>query len=337
MNHFKKPLLFLQLASGLSILMLVYLIYASIPKNEQSPNEESKEYIPVDPNFNHVWTAPSEWRLNKLPIEQKDMIIYGKELIQNTAAYLGPKGSVKPISNGLNCQNCHLNAGAQPWGNNYFAVASTYPKIRKRSGKMTSIQDRINGCFQRSLNGLPLDTNTYEMKSMVAYMKWLGEDVMPGKTPIGSKVFPIAILDRAADPIKGKSIYVEKCVICHQEDGQGVKNPDGKTYAYPPLWGPHSYNDGAGLYRISKFAGYVRYNMPFGADYTNPQLSEEESWDVAAYVNSMPRPTKDKSKDWPNMADKPMDHPFGPFADPYSEEQHKYGPYQPILDFYSKK
>jgi thiosulfate dehydrogenase len=47
----------------------------------------------------------------------------------------------------------------------------------------------------------------------------------------------------------------------------------------------------------------------------------------------MPRPTKPKGKtqDWPDISKKPMDHPFGPYADSFSEERHKYGPYQEIL------
>jgi thiosulfate dehydrogenase len=97
---------------------------------------------------------------------------------------------------------------------------------------------------------------------------------------------------------------------------------------YPPLWGNNSYNNGAGLFRLSRFAGYVKNNMPNPLNYHNPQLTDEEAWDVAAYVNSQPRPSKDLSKDWPNIKKKPFDHPFGPYADAWSEEKHKYGPWK---------
>ena len=104
---------------------------------------------------------------------------------------------------------------------------------------------------------------------------------------------------------------------------------------YPPLWGKKSYNEGAGLFRMSRFAGYVKANMPFGANFQNPQLSDEEAWDVAAYVNSQPRPKHPfLDTDWPSIAKKPFDHPFGPFSDTFPEAQHKYGPYGPIVDFY---
>ena len=107
-------------------------------------------------------------------------------------------------------------------------------------------------------------------------------------------------------------------------------DPDTLSYQYPPLWGTHSYNNGAGLYRLSRLAGYVKSNMPFGASYDAPQLTDEEAWDVAAYINSQPRPVKDLSKDWPKLSGKPFDHPFGPYADTFSEAQHKYGPWGPI-------
>jgi thiosulfate dehydrogenase len=105
---------------------------------------------------------------------------------------------------------------------------------------------------------------------------------------------------------------------------------DSSAYQYPPVWGKNSYNVGAGLYRLSRFAGYVKGNMPFGATYDRPQLTDEEAWDVAAYVNSLPRPQKDFRSDWPDISKKPIDHPFGPYADDFDETQHKLGPYKPI-------
>ena len=70
--------------------------------------------------------------------------------------------------------------------------------------------------------------------------------------------------------------------------------------------------------------------MPFGATYKAPQLTDEEAWDIAAFVNSMPHPSKDISKDWPKIEEKIFDHPFGPFADGFSEKQHKFGPFAVI-------
>jgi thiosulfate dehydrogenase len=104
-------------------------------------------------------------------------------------------------------------------------------------------------------------------------------------------------------------------------------------YMLPPLWGPDSYNDGAGMARLINFANFIHFNMPHGADYLNPQLSVAQAWDVAAYVLSQPRPKRaGLDKDFPDLLDKPVDAPYGPYADGFSEKQHKYGPFGPIRD-----
>lgn len=278
------------------------------------------------------WTGPS---LLIEPVdvnENRAQLIYGYNLISNTAAFLGPQGSVAKITNGMNCQNCHLDGGTKPFGNNYGAVASTYPKFRERSGTIESIEKRVNDCVERSLNGIALDSNSKEMHAIVAYIKWLGKHVQKGQKPIGSGISELPFLNRAASPALGKIVYEKKCQSCHGTNGEGVKIINSTIYTYPPLWGPQSYNTGAGLYRLSRFAGYVKDNMPFAAatNNFNPQLSDEEAWDVAAFVNTKPRPAKDLSKDWPDIDRKPFDHPFGPYADSFSELQHKYGPFEVI-------
>lgn len=278
-----------------------------------------------------IWTAPDESLLESHP--DKELIFYGKDLIANTSLYLGPKGKVQQSSNGMNCQNCHLDAGTKPFGNNYSAVASTYPKFRERSGTLENIYKRVNDCFERSLNGNALDTNSREMQAMAAYIYWLGKDVKKGEKPKGAGLTELVYLNRPADHVKGKTIYTQKCQSCHNENGEGKLKEDNLSYQYPPLWGANSYNIGAGLYRLSRFAGYVKSNMPLGASYDNPQLSDEEAWDVAAYVNSQQRPSKDLSKDWPKKSGKPVDQPFGPYADSFTETQHKYGPFEPIAQF----
>jgi thiosulfate dehydrogenase len=279
-----------------------------------------------------TWIPPSLFTDFVLEGEERDQVIYGQDLIANTSSYFGPNGSIAQISNGMNCQNCHLNAGRKTWGNNYSAVYSTYPKFRERSGAIESIYKRVSDCFERSLNGSAPDSNSKEYKAIYAYIKWIGHGVEKNKKPFGSGIEKLPFMDRAADPVKGKIVYVAQCQSCHGPGGEGQLSLNGISYEYPPLWGQHSYNDGAGLFRLSSFAGYVKNNMPFNlTSHSNPKLSNEEAWDVAAFVNSQPRPTKDKSKDWPDNSKKPFDHPFGPYTDGFSETQHKYGPYQPIL------
>ncbi|HEX5626131.1 MAG TPA: c-type cytochrome [Saprospiraceae bacterium] len=283
------------------------------------------------PDKDLYWIAPETGS------STDSLVLYGKELIAHTAKYLGPAGTVATISNGMNCQNCHLDAGTRVFGNNYGSVASTYPKFRARSGASEDIYKRVNDCMERSLNGKALDTLSREMQAIKSYLEFLGSNVKKGEMAAGSGLKPMGFLNRPADPVKGKAVYDAKCLSCHQANGEGMMHPDGKEYLYPPLWGPHSYNDGAGLYRLSNFAKYVKYNMPLGVRHDDPQLSDEESWDVAAFVNSQPRPHKKVPKDWPDISKKPVDHPFGPFADGFSETQHKYGPFQVIVEARSDK
>jgi thiosulfate dehydrogenase len=332
----KTLLVLLLTASGLLLFLGYILVFGEPDFESDAPVAEAKIPVKTDSNFVGLREAPADWRLAQIKPEKQKLINYGKELIAHTADYLGPKGSVKPISNGMNCQNCHLEAGTRPWGNNYFAVQATYPKFRERSGTSENQVKRVSDCFERSLNGKAPDSSSREMKAILAYIEWLGTDVPKNNVPKGSGIFKLKGLSRASDPETGKIVYEQKCQSCHQSKGEGVLAADGKSYAYPPLWGPHSYNIGAGLYRISNLAGYVKYNMPFGVTYKTPQLTDEEAWDVAAYINSMPHPAKDLSNDWPNIAGKPFDHPFGPYADPFSDKQHKYGPYKPIKEWKEK-
>jgi thiosulfate dehydrogenase len=304
---------------------------APVPDQYGNFTDAAKEKAKGISEASLFWQAPDVSALEADP--KKDEILYGKELIAHTADYFGPKGKVFLAStNGMNCQNCHLEAGTKVFGNNYSAVASTYPKFRARSGAIENMYKRINDCFERSLNGKGLDTNSKEMLAIVSYIKWLGKDVAKGVKPEGSGFKNLKFLDRASDPDKGQLVYTAKCQSCHQANGEGILNGDKSAFTYPPLWGSNSYNDGAGLYRMSNFAKFVKYNMPLGASHDAAQLSDEEAWDVAAFVNSQPRPKKDIKKDWPKIEEKPFDHPFGPYKDGFNEKQHKFGPYTPIKE-----
>lgn len=281
-------------------------------------------------NSEAYWIAPDLEDVKGSALEAQ--IAYGKELIMHTAKYLGPKGSVAQISNGMNCQNCHLDAGTKIFGNNYGSVASTFPKFRARSGSDENVYKRVNDCFERSLNGLALDTTSAEMQAIKAYMLFLGKNVEKGTVVKGSGLKDVPFLDRAADPLNGKTIYIAKCASCHQVNGEGILTASGEEYTYPPLWGKNSYNDAAGLYRLSNFAKYAKYNMPLGATHEMPQLSDEEAWDLSAFVNTQPRPHKETPADWPDISKKPIDHPLGPYSDEFNEKQHKFGPFKPIAE-----
>jgi len=271
--------------------------------------------------------------------EEGNLIRYGRSLVAQTALYFGPKGKIASITNGMNCQNCHLDAGTKAFANNFFKVSSSYPKFKDRSGAFESIQKKVNDCFERSLNGKPIDSLSREMKAFVAYIKWVGSANIKDAKLLKPGTEELPLLAKAADTVAGKKAYLQYCAKCHGNEGNGVADGDTVLYVYPPLWGEHSYNNGASMYRISKLAGYIKNNMPFGVTHDSTVLTTEEAWHIAAYVNSQYHPHKDISKDWPVLSSKPFDHPFGPYAAPdtFSEKQHKYGPFEPIKAIKSNK
>ena len=295
------------------------LIMSCNNKNDDDATDNSLSNAPW-----HGW--------NKYEIKPEDSLVrLGHDLIENTSYYFGPKGKIAAISNGMNCQNCHIDGGIVPYGNNFSAVISTYPRFNNRSNDSQSIAGRVNDCFERSLNGKAIDTMGHEMKAFIAYFHWLGDDIPKGTRPLGSGVPQLKFMSRAADPSKGKTVFVNNCQRCHGYNGEGQPNAYATGYIYPPLWGPNSYNTGAGMYRLASCAGFIKNNMPFmEASYRHPKLKEEEAWDVAAFINSQPRPVKQTKNDYPNLARKPIDNPTGPYIDTFSEEQHKYGPFNPI-------
>ncbi len=156
----------------------------------------------------------------------------------------------------------------------------------------------------------------------MVYIKWLGQGIPKGRKVYGTGFVKLPYLDRAADPVIGKAVFASKCRSCHAPEIQGQPLADGRGYQYPPLWGPHGYNDGAGLSRVSHLARYVKAAMPCGATFDHPQFINKQAWDVAAFVNAQPRPHLAAFHDWPNISKNTPTI--------FSAQQHKFGPWQPI-------
>ena len=206
------------------------------------------------------------------------------------------------VGNQLNCTSCHLGNGSEayaaPWNN----MPSVYPIYRSRSGRVNTIQERINGCFERSMNGKALDLDSDDMNAMVSYMSWLSQDMPFGVSPEG-RGFVKVNKELEPNPETGKKLFAEKCSVCHGADGEGQYNADG-TYLYPAVAGDKSFNDGAGMARTYTAAAFIKGKMPFGQGNT---LSDQEAVDIAAYFTHLPRPVKaNKDKDWPK-GDAPKD------------------------------
>ncbi|MFI5193114.1 MAG: c-type cytochrome [Chitinophagales bacterium] len=270
-----------------------------------------------------------------------DQVRYGMNLMLNTAYYIGPEGvSGKYLGNKMNCTNCHQNAGTKPFSFALLESHANYPQYRAREGKVLTLAERVNNCIMRPHNGRPLPLDSKEMVAFLSYFKWINGYVFGIKHFKGEKNLPVSFPSTAADPQRGQSIYKENCARCHGSNGQGAMSADQVTYIYPPLWGDSAYQPGSSMHRIIKMSQWLKANMPYDrATYDKPFLTDSEALDVAAFVNDdelHTRPTV-KSFDYPHPAEKAIDYDRGPFADSFSEKQHKYGPYPPIIASWKTK
>ena len=267
----------------------------------------------------------------------------GYLLLSASSQYMGPlnKDSKRRFSgNNLSCTNCHLNGGTMSGAASWIGINDRFPQFGGRANKEGSLVDRINGCMERSMNGRPIPKNAKQMKAIIAYMEWLDYGI-PRLNTENFKGYPkIDPPQFAVDLEKGKNIYANECIVCHGKNGEGIRHEDAdKGYQYPPLWGPDAYNDGAGMYRVLTAAAFIKNNMPYlKANWENTKLSDEEAYHVAGYINSFSRPKKaEKEKDYPDKKLKPVSTPYGPWSDNFSSDQHKYGPFPPIIEFYKEK
>lgn len=270
--------------------------------------------------------------------EEDAVIKFGYQLFNQTPKYLGPdNGNADMVYQGnrLACKNCHLNSGTKAYSAPLIGIVQRFPQFRGRENKMGTIQERINGCFERSMNGKMLPEESKEMQALVKYLEWLSRFAPEDGKIKGQGFVKIFIPNRAVDLEHGKQVFAKNCAVCHTPSGKGVMDANGYTYLYPPLWGDDSFNHGAGMARVITSAQFIKANMPFGTKHNAPELTDEEAYDVAGYINQQERPQKaNPEKDFPDLLKKPVSTPYPPYADDFPVEQHQMGPFQPIMEYY---
>lgn len=262
------------------------------------------------------------------------LVKYGHALTVDTANHIGPQvadPARRYAGNNLSCGNCHLRAGTQPFALPLSGVLGQFPQYRAREGGIGTLEERINGCMERSLNGRALPLDGTEMKAFLAYAKWLSAGIPVGARLDGAGVRAITEPARAADPAHGAAVYADTCAICHGADARGQRAATGFGYQFPPLAGPDSYNIGAGMARLLTAAAFIRSNMPLGVTFDGTVLSDDDAYDVAAFINGLERPGKaGLEADYPHRLQKPVDAPYGPWADGFPAAQHRLGPFAAV-------
>ena len=304
----------------------------STPGDAAAPASPSTE-LEATSDAVQTWPQPDPASLKDGPY--KHQVLYGEALIRRTYDYVGPDVAdpgMRFAGNHLSCSSCHLDAGRQRYGLSFIGVADAYPRDMARENEVRTLTQRINGCFERSMNGRALPDDSPEIAAMIAYIGFLSDAAPTDMEGRGTPTLPL--MDRAADPVGGAGVYTTYCSVCHGANGQGTRdNSGGAGYLYPPLWGPDSFNDGAGMHRIIKAASFIHANMPLGTTFEAPTLTDEEAFDVAAFINVQPRPAKGGlDRDYPDRTRKPVDAPFPPYPDEFSQEQHTFGPWKAIMD-----
>ncbi|MDD2052015.1 c-type cytochrome [Pseudomonas putida] len=265
-------------------LMLSPLLFALAPLSALAAPiaMEDQSQIKAPPASSHVgeyFQPPSE---SELPDNA-----YGKMVRQGYALFVDTKRlAPQYVGNGLNCSNCHLDQGRLANSAPLWGAYPMYPAYRKKNDKVNTYAERLQGCFQFSMNGgKPPAADSPEITALSVYAYWLAS-----KAPIGveqpGRGYPDVVQPAKGFDIKrGAKVYQEQCAVCHGADGQGQKV--GQDYVMPPLWGKDSYNWGAGMHRVNTAASFIKHNMPLGKP---GSLSDEQAWDVAAYVNKHERP-----------------------------------------------
>ena len=269
-----------------------------------TPAQVAKMRKQLDPQTTDDTAFVTPRLANLLSAANADQVVRGMRLHLQTKALLPDN-----VGNALNCTSCHLNAGTVADGSPFVGVSAFFPGYAPRAGKEVTLEERINGCFRRSMDGKPLPVASPDMQAMVAYFDWMKMNTVAGDKVAGrgvGKVDP----NIKPDPENGKVVYAQQCAVCHGDNGEGLKHADG-SFVFPPLWGDESFNIGAGMARTYTAAAFVKRNMPIGFHEKFPLgqggLSDQEAVDVAQYFSHQPRPDfVDKAKDWPKGG-KPVD------------------------------
>jgi len=236
------------------------------------------EPLPPAPATQVKFTPPSDDTIPNTPLGT--LVRYGRDVFMNTQRYAKPY-----VGNKLNCVNCHLDAGRLAGAAPLWAAYVAYPSFRTKNEQVNTFAQRLEDCFRFSMNGRIPPQNDLVITALTSYSFWLASGAPVGAYLEGRGFPEVGAPPSLASASRGEEVYTTRCAACHQPSGGGLKDND--AYTFPPVWGPDSYNKGAGMYSVATAAAFVKANMPLGQGGT---LTDQEAWDVAAYVNSKPRP-----------------------------------------------
>jgi len=256
------------------------LYIASLAPGAQAeiPRAANPQPYVVKPQSPDAFVPPPEAAIPDGPYGE--LVRLGQNIFEDT-----PKYAARYAGNTLSCRNCHLDRGRDPNSSPMWAAYVHYPEYRSKDGLVNTIQMRVQGCFRYSQNGTVPDADSRELTALVTYFYWMASGLPVGVKPKAAGYPKLEAPKEIPSPERGAKVYAASCALCHGENGHGRRAGDQQVF--PPLWGPQSFNWGAGMHQVDRAAGFIKTSMPYGAGGT---LTDQQAWDVAAYVNSRPRP-----------------------------------------------
>ncbi len=274
---------------GVILLGLAGLIGYSLPRGESlmsPPNAAKPATGSRDSGDKTAAAQPAPAQF--VPTLEKDlpggefgeMVKLGEAIFMDTKAHAGAF-----VGNDLRCASCHLDRGRLAHAAPMWAAYLLYPAYRSKDQQVNTFAERLQGCFRYSMNGKAPELGDKVLVALESYAYALAKGAPTGEKLPGQGFLKLPPPD-ALDPVNGQQVYAARCAVCHGADGQGQTSASGQT-VFPPLWGPRSYNWGAGMSSIINAAGFIKANMPLSQGNT---LSDREAWDVATYINSQERP-----------------------------------------------
>ena len=249
----------------------------AVPKPAAREGKDTRK-VQKPPASKAAFTPPPE---SEIPNDGfGDMVRRGKLVFDDTQTH-----AKQYVGNALNCRNCHLDSGRKADSAPMWGAYVLYPAFRSKNQKVNTMQERIQGCFRFSQNGKVPAPDSEVVTALVSYFYWMARGAPTGMELPGRGYPTLAKPEAEPSPVRGERVFQNRCAVCHGRDGQG-QQANGR-YVFPPLWGPKSFNGGAGMSRVELAAAFIKANMPLGQ---GNSLSDQDAWDAAAYMNSHTRP-----------------------------------------------
>jgi len=244
-----------------------------------APQVHATEAVPAPPAVAaKAFAPPAEQAMPEG--EFGKMVKRGEQIFLHTRQY-----APAYVGNTLSCASCHLDAGRRANSAPMWGAYVSYPAFRAKDGAVSTFAARIQGCFSYSMNGRPPPLGDPVLVALESYSYWLAKGAPVGTKMAGAGYPKLPAPALAPDFARGRHVYDANCALCHGPTGQGQTSA-GQP-AFPPLWGPDSFNWGAGMHEVGKAAGFIKANMPLSQ---GESLSDQDAWDVALFIDSQERP-----------------------------------------------